>query len=261
MASENKQVRIDITYRGPLASCDYACDYCPFAKQHDDAKARQADELALNRFVDWVEARKGEFEFRVLITPWGEALVRKWYRQAIVRLSHLPHVAKVVIQTNLSTPVDWLESAQKERVALWTTYHPSEISIDRFVAKTQALEAIGIEYSVGIVGKNENKIVATRLREALSPETYLWVNAYKDDPLHYSAQDIAHFTAIDPYFGLNNQYHKSFQKECKSGVTSISIDGNGNVKPCHFVNQQLGNIYDESLQAILQARYLCPNEK
>jgi MoaA/NifB/PqqE/SkfB family radical SAM enzyme len=261
MASENKKVRIDITYRGPLASCDYACDYCPFAKRHDDAKARHADESALNRFVDWVEAHQGEFEFRILITPWGEALVRKWYRQAIVRLSHLPHVAKVVIQTNLSTPVTWLEDAQKDRVALWTTYHPSEISIERFVAKTQALEAIGIEYSVGIVGKNENQIAAARLRKALNPATYLWINAYKDDPLHYSDQDIEYFTHIDPHFGINNQYHQSFQKECNSGVTSISIDGNGDVKPCHFVDKYLGNIYEDNLQAILQPCYQCPNAK
>ena len=44
----------------------------------------------------------------VLFTPWGEGLTRSWYRDAMVALSHLPHVDRVAIQTNLAARVDWL---------------------------------------------------------------------------------------------------------------------------------------------------------
>lgn len=251
-------MKVDLTYRGPLASCDYACSYCPFAKKHDDKAAREADKVALERFVDWVESRKGRDEFRILITPWGEALVRKWYRAAIVRLSHLPHVTKVVIQTNLSCPVNWLESAQADKVALWTTFHPTETTVERFVSQTSALDALGIAHSVGIVGKNENQQVAYQLKNALNPETYLWVNAYKDDPNHYSESDINYFRSIDSKFDINNQYHPSLNKSCRSGCTAISVDGDGNVKPCHFVDQRMGNLYETDLHRILHDNYLCP---
>jgi len=216
-------MKVDITYRGPLASCDYACDYCPFAKQYDDAQARVIDKAALERFVGWVASREGIDEVEVLITPWGEALVRKWYRAAIVRLSHMPHVSKVVIQTNLSCPVTWLVDAEAKSVALWTTFHPTETSIKSFVSKTSALDALGVSHSVGIVGKNENQKIARLLKDSLNPETYLWVNAYKDEPLHYSESDIEYFRDIDSLFDFTAvpQFHNIDNCLFLSGSSSI----------------------------------------
>ena len=49
----------------------------------------------------------------VLFTPWGEALVRKGYRDALVELSHLPHVDRVAIQTNLSAPLRFVQAGVK----------------------------------------------------------------------------------------------------------------------------------------------------
>lgn len=252
-------MNLDITYRGPLASCDYACMYCPFAKKHDDAEARAADQKALERFVDWVASRHMQDRIRILITPWGEALVRKWYRAAIIKLSHMAHVDKVVIQTNLSTPVDWLADSHSESVALWTTFHPTETSIEKFITKTQALDTLGVKHSVGIVGKNENQLISQALRKQLNDETYLWINAYKDDPNHYSAKDIAAFTKIDPLFDLNNQRHQSLGMECRAGCTAVSVDGEGNVKPCHFVQSKIGNLYEKDIHNIINDTFLCPN--
>lgn len=59
----------------------------------------------LLRFVDWVEGQKKQ-QVGVLFTPWGEALIHPAYRDAICRLSHMPNVYRVAIQTNLSAPVD-----------------------------------------------------------------------------------------------------------------------------------------------------------
>ena len=66
---------LSILYRGPLASCNYGCGYCPFAKRHDTREALARDYAALARFIDWIEARPAD-RFKVLFTPWGEALIR-----------------------------------------------------------------------------------------------------------------------------------------------------------------------------------------
>lgn len=254
-------MNIDITYRGHLASCDYSCDYCPFAKQHDDVEARVRDQQALERFVDWVKSCESHHRLHILFTPWGEALIRKWYRKAIVELSHLPHVDKVVIQTNLSTPTEWLREANSDTVALWTTFHPSQTSIEHFVNKSHELSALNIIHSVGIVGKKAYLSTAKALRAALAPDTYMWVNAFNDDPSYYHPADIDAFSQLDPHFPLNARNYLSLGKSCRSGSVAISVDGNGDVYPCHFVKKLLGNLYQQALTDILRPQFSCPNQR
>ena len=95
-------LKLSILYRGPLSSCNYDCHYCPFAKHHETAAELADDRRKLRRFVQWVGDRPASDEIRVFFTPWGEALTRRWYQEAIAELSHLPHVRKVAVQTNLS---------------------------------------------------------------------------------------------------------------------------------------------------------------
>ncbi|MES2572948.1 MAG: radical SAM protein, partial [Verrucomicrobiota bacterium] len=88
-----------ILYRGPLSSCNYGCDYCPFAKTRNSREELLDDARKLARFVDWVERRTEQIG--VLFTPWGEALFHRPYQEAIARLSHQANVSRVAIQTNL----------------------------------------------------------------------------------------------------------------------------------------------------------------
>ena len=44
---------LSILWRGPLASCNYGCAYCPFAKKVDSRAELARDRRALERFVDW----------------------------------------------------------------------------------------------------------------------------------------------------------------------------------------------------------------
>src|SRR5262245_52291932 len=101
-----------VLYRGPLASCNYDCSYCPFAKRRDSSETLREDAIALGRFVDWATAYPEPLA--ILFTPWGEGLVRKHYSEALVRLSHLPNVQRVAIQTNLSSNLRWVAAANRE---------------------------------------------------------------------------------------------------------------------------------------------------
>jgi hypothetical protein len=240
---------LTILYRGPLASCDYDCAYCPFAKRRDTPERLRADRAALERFTAWVSDQ--EFDVSVLFTPWGEGLVRSWYRTAIVDLSWLPNVRKVAIQTNLSCRTGWLADAS-DRAALWVTYHPTQVPYDRFLAKVRALP---VRHSVGIVGDPAHLAAARRLRADLPAETYLWVNA--EEGRGYTDAEAAQWAAIDPLFRYSRLPQRSAGLRCRTGETVISVSGDGTVRRCHFIPEVLGNLYDGSYAPALRARP-CP---
>jgi hypothetical protein len=246
-----------ILYRGPLASCNYDCPYCPFAKRRDSTEQLRADRAALERFVDWVIRNPERHEsLSVLFTPWGEGLTRSWYRTAIVNLSQLSHVERVAIQTNLAGRLTWLSAANPSRVALWATYHPGQVTQERFLRQCAELERLGIRYSVGVVGLPEHLDPARRLRMALPDGVYLWVNAAEGRS--YDAPSEAAWTELDPHFGYSVRPHVSLGHECWAGESVVSVNGDGIVRRCHFIPTPIGNLYDGSYLGQLRPR-LCTN--
>lgn len=260
-ARENERVRAamktswSILYRGPLSSCNYECDYCPFAKTGNTREELLDDERKLKRFQQWVESRSEEIG--ILFTPWGEALLHRAYQKALCELSHMPNVRRVAIQTNLSCNLDWVASANNKTLALWCTFHPTEVTIDRFARQCRTLHEHGIRYSVGIVGTKEALPFLELLRQQLDPNVYVWVNAFKRDPDYYSSEEIERFTDFDPLFPVNNTYHPSAGRACRTGHSVFSVDGDGNVRRCHFVKDIIGNIYELNFESALRPR-TCP---
>lgn len=248
---------LTVLYRGPLASCDYDCPYCPFAKRRDSREQLRADRAALERFTAWA-AEQSDDRISVLFTPWGEGLVRSWYRRALVELARLPHVRRVAIQTNLSGRTQWLAaagSAGRDKIALWCTYHPGQTPYERFLARCGELTSLGIRHSVGVVGLDDHLDEARRLRSALPEEVYLWVNAAEGHT--YTDAEAERWTEIDPLFPYSRHPHRSAGLPCRTGESVISVDGDGTVRRCHFVRAKLGNLYDGSYRGALGPR-ACP---
>lgn len=243
----------DILYRGPLDSCNYDCGYCPFAKRTATAVQIADDRDKLERFVAWVGARTG-VRIRVLFTPWGEALIHRHYQNAITQLSRMAHVDRVAIQTNLSGSLDWLADAELKSTALWTTWHPSQISMERFLDRCGKLDTRGVRYSVGVVGLREYLEGIDQMRRALPSSVYLWVNAYKDEPDYYDEAAVQRITRVDPLFSLNAQRHRSGGRACFAGETSFAVDGDGQMFRCHFLRTPIGNIYRDDFAEGLKPR-------
>jgi MoaA/NifB/PqqE/SkfB family radical SAM enzyme len=244
-----------VLYRGPLASCNYDCPYCPFAKRVDPPELLRADRADLLRFADWAAATDDR-RLSVLFTPWGEGLTRSWYRDTIVRLSHLPHVARVAIQTNLAARVGWLAGADPRTAALWATYHPGQVTRERFLRRCRQLDELGVRYSVGVVGLPDHYAEAVALRAELPPTVYLWVNAAEGHV--YTSDDERRWTELDPRFGDSVRPHRSLGLPCHAGETAISVLGDGTVRRCHFIQTKIGNLYDGTWRAALQPR-ACTN--
>ena len=254
-------MKLTFLYRGPLSSCNYGCEYCPFAKREESDAELARDEAALARFVEWIAARPADDRLRVFFTPWGEALVRPWYRDALARLTTMPQVEKAAIQTNLSAPLSFLDRCDPLKLGVWATYHPEWTTRAKFLAAVERLRARGVSTSVGVVGFRRFREEARALRAALPGDVYLWVNAVKRSggPEPYSADDIAFFESLDPLFRVNLVDHPSLGRGCRTGADVVSVDGDGTLRRCHFVAEKIGNLYDDSFASAFRERP-CPND-
>jgi MoaA/NifB/PqqE/SkfB family radical SAM enzyme len=251
-------MKLTILYRGPLSSCNYHCPYCPFAKDRETEAEHAIDRQCLERFVRGVEGRPND-RLAVFFTPWGEALIQPRYQQALVQLSHMAHVTRTVIQTNLSCRLDWVEECDRQRLALWTTYHPGQVSRRRFLAQCRQLDHLGVRFSVGVVGMREHLEEIEAVRRELPAHIYLWVNAYKHGQDYYTAAHLQRLRAVDPLFPLNNTHHPSRGRPCRCGHTVISVDGQGTLRRCHFIRTALGNLYEPGFERALR-QSPCSNE-
>jgi MoaA/NifB/PqqE/SkfB family radical SAM enzyme len=244
-------LKLSILYRGPLSSCNYGCPYCPFAKHRETNEEHKRDEEALMRFVEWVRSRRND-SLSILFTPWGEALTYRRYQRALALLTRMSHVEKAAIQTNLSCRLDWVEDCDKARLALWTTFHPSETTRKLFLKKCLELNRREVRFSVGVVGLKEHAHEIEALRRELPPGIYLWINAYKRIAGYYTPEEEKRFEAIDPLFPINNQNHHSRGRACRCGASVISVAGDGTIRRCHFIREPIGNIYRPDFESALR---------
>lgn len=251
-------MHLTILYRGSLVSCNYGCDYCPFAKRQQSAAELAVDRQSLEQFAGWI-ADHPQHEFSLLFTPWGEALIHCWYQQTLAHLSQLPNVRKVAIQTNLSCSLEWVQWANPDRLALWATFHPEWSDLDRFLEKCHELCDYGIRYSVGVVGFPRFRPAITALRQRLPQTVYLWINAVKAELPQLAPDDRAFFQSIDPLYDLNTHHYPSLGKSCRAGASVISVDGAGTIRRCHFIKTAIGNIYDPAFEQVLTEQP-CTNE-
>jgi MoaA/NifB/PqqE/SkfB family radical SAM enzyme len=251
-------MQLTILYRGSLVSCNYGCEYCPFAKRQQTAAELAIDHQALNRFTQWI-ADHPEHQFSLLFTPWGEALIHSSYQTNLSRLSHLPNVTKVAIQTNLSCHLDWIPQANPPTLALWTTFHPEWSNLDRFVEKCHYLQQHNIYFSVGVVGFAHFKSAIAELRDRLPKNIYLWINAVKKELPNLDPNDRAFFQSIDPFYELNTKHYSSLGKSCRAGQSVFSVDGDGTMRRCHFIADTIGNIYEPGFEQALGDRP-CSNQ-
>lgn len=247
-----------ILYRGSLISCNYGCQYCPFAKKQQSFTELAKDRQELNRFIDWIE-QNPQHQFAILFTPWGEALIHSWYQQGLVRLTNLPNVDKAAIQTNLSCKLDWVEDCNKDKLALWATFHPEWVSRTNYLSQCLELYRRKVSFSAGVVGFPKFKNEIATLRQDLPDDVYLWINAVKKELPNMNQADLDFFEMIDPLFPINTHHYPSRDRLCKTGKSVISVNGDGNMRRCHFIPKAIGNIYHSNWESVLRDR-LCTNE-
>ncbi|MBP1990443.1 STM4011 family radical SAM protein [Paenibacillus eucommiae] len=253
-------MKASLYYRGSLSSCNYDCPYCPFSKTKDSAETLAKDREQLRTFVEWVQEQAHDgHRLSVFFNPYGEGLTHRWYREAITQLSHMEHVEKVAIQTNLSANLDWTQDIDRSKTAFWATYHPEQTKEARFLAQCDDLYRRSIAFSVGTVGLRGAFGAIESLRRLLPQDVYLWVNAFKDKPNYYTADEVAFLRGIDPLFEWNLTDYDSRGQSCRAGEQVFYVQGAGLVKRCYKDRQVIGNLYRDGL-AGLSAKRPCRME-
>jgi hypothetical protein len=140
-------------------------------------------------------------------------------------------------------------------MALWASYHPSQVSQEAFLTRCQVLLDAGISFSVGAVGAPEALPRIQALRAALDPRIYLWINALKNAQHRISPETNQAFEDIDPLYHFTIRPQPSLGRACRTGEQVFSVDGEGTLRRCNFVPEILGNLYDpDCLEAAIQSR-------
>jgi MoaA/NifB/PqqE/SkfB family radical SAM enzyme len=245
-------MRYTLYYRNYLKSCNYACGYCPFGKTVSSEKMLAKDVEYLQKFVEYLEGSSEHFN--LFFAPRGEALLYAHYRQAIIRLSKLNHIGEIVIQTNLSSSLEWLGEVELGKVILWTTYHPSQVACSSFFQQIEKLRQYPVRFTIGMVGVKENFSEIDRLYQLLQKFSekppYLWINAYKDKARYYSEAEIAYLMRYDKLFMRNLKNYKCKDMNCKTGKEVFFIEWDGTIHRCWQDKKSLGNLYVEDLTDI-----------
>ena len=244
-----------VLFRTRLEWCNFTCGYCPWnAEVHKlPAQAFHDDERRLGRILDRVAELSQPVEF--FITPKAEYLVLPYWREAVGRLLALPQVERVTIQTNLSFDLaDFLDRVDASKLALWTTYHPTEVDtagLEELHDKWRLLHRRGVPFSVGIVGTRENLPHMRTLRERLDRSIYLWVNAYqRESRTIIRRTSWPRFAPIDSYFDLNNQHFPSLDQPCTAGQRAVYLDDEGDLRRCFFVGAVIGNLFRDGWRTL-----------
>jgi len=203
------------------------------------------DRLALERFCQ--RAPELGLDLSVMFVPRGEALIHSYYLEAMANLCSKKNIRLVGCQTNLSFSVQKfalkLANCHK-KVRLWCSFHPSQVSINDFLAQCDELCKNGILFCVGAVGDPSNLNSLTELRKRLPDDVYFWINSSKRRRVEYTPKEINEFNSIDPLFSLETRYIQSDTMMCCAGRTSLFVEADGSAYACNLSRVRLGNIYN-----------------
>lgn len=244
-------MKATVYFRGSLSSCNYDCPYCPFSKTRDTAATLAKDRQQVRAFVAWAGQQQAEgHRLSVFFNPYGEGLVHRWYREAMIELTAMPHVDKTAIQTNLSCKLEWTGQLNRDKAAFWVTYHPGQTTESAFLAQCLTLYRQGVQFSVGSVGVKGAFERLASLRRALPDDVYMWVNAFKDQKHYYTEADLAFLRGIDPHFDKNAADYDSMGRGCRTGRDVFFVQGSGVVKRCYKDRRVIGHLYRDGLEGL-----------
>lgn len=226
-----------ILYRGSLKCCNYHCSYCPFSKRPMSERELDRDRGQWRSFVKSLQERAKALHIGALmVVPYGEAMIHRWYWEGMAQLSASEEIDAVGIQTNLSFSVsEFLGSFEKaggvpEKLRLWATFHPEMTTVSEFAAKCRELRDKGILLCAGSVGVPENLQLLQELKRELNG-IYLWVNKMDGLRRSYTPEEREAFVEIDPYFVRELMLVRPNAAMCQN---RLFVEADGRLRACNI---------------------------
>lgn len=259
--------RKTISYRGSLKSCNYRCSYCPFSKHRASLPELERDREDFERFCRSIETRAEELDVgAVFVVPYGEASIHRWYWEGLGRLSAVPGMDRVGLQTNLSFSVEEClkifdfyggirapgnggENRLREKLCLWATFHPEMTDTDVFADKCRRLAGSGVSLCAGAVGVPRNIPVLARLREALPSDVYLWINRMDGLGRNYTDEEKAAFSGLDPFFEMELKSPAADAGMCRD---RCFVEAGGRIRACNISGPKEADWYKDGAEDIFR---------
>ncbi len=226
-----------ILYRGSLKSCNYHCSYCPFSKHPMSARVLEKDREQWFSFIrSFQEKAEGMQIGALMVVPYGEAMIHRWYWEGLAQLSTLAQLDAVGIQTNLSFSVtDFMNcyvgaGGVLAKLRLWATFHPEMTTVSDFAAKCKRLREEGIQLCAGSVGVPENLDLLRQLKRGLDG-IYLWVNKMDGLRRAYTQDELEALMEIDPYFERELMLLSANAAMCQG---RLFVEADGKLHTCNI---------------------------
>lgn len=116
-------------------------------------------------------------------------------------------------------------------------------SVEKFVRQLHTLHNAGIQVCAGAVGNPLAKNILADLRNTLSPDIYLFINAMQGLKSPLSNEDIRFFTQLDNLFEYDLRNAPAQWENCSGGRSACFIDWKGDIFACPRSKVKIGNLY------------------
>lgn len=132
-----------------------------------------------------------------------------------------------------------------EKLRLWCSFHPSQVSKEVFRNQVLAIKDAGIVCSVGAVASVTDYDTLQWLRTHLPPDIYFWLNANERDKKPTSDEINAQFQLLDPLYNLETSLWPANVEFCLGGKKSVFMNADGDLFACNISKIKIGNLYQQ----------------
>jgi len=246
-SADHLLITVEITNR-----CNYKCPYC-----YNQGDPNNYDFFSVHDGSEWLNAFRSKFEGRdlELYFTGGEVFVYKDFLEFLPKISNEPNVKWIQIDTNGSLTSKYLSILDPQKVSLMMTFHPTQVSLDKFIEEAQKLQEHGVLKMVNYVAypfeiETLNKYLEKFTKLGIFLNVTWNINAIPeyDD---FAWKVICNLTTPEDtnYILRNSVYGKS----CLAGVCYANIDMYGNLYRCHGISK-IGNIFDNKIELLKEAK-------
>lgn len=241
--------------------CNYRCPYCYVPLENRTVRKTMFSHYDRD---NWLHALKDNFSDKNLefYFTGGEPLIIKDCILLIKKLVEIDNVNRIRIDTNLSAVENFLKNVDSEKVRILTAFHPTQISLEKYLGKVRKVQEKKMMDAVNFVTSKENLGLVNMSPHKLIKvfeDIGIFLNIAKDfhrglskgwdyNPNYKKYVDMLQYP-LDNYYMNLYSLNKGFL--CGGGGRHyISINRHGHVFSCGGKiarNVGYGNIFDKSL--------------
>jgi sulfatase maturation enzyme AslB (radical SAM superfamily) len=229
--------------------CNFRCPYCYLTEKQ---RSKKKTVFSHHSPEEWSEAldvfRDKHLEFYF---TGGEPLLVDDFIVLLNKLVEKEYVSSIRIDSNLSNFDKFQKQVSNNKIKFLASFHPTQISLDKFVLKAESLTARNMLSMVNVVASRENmqllKIPPHKLADYFS-EKGMYLNVAKDfhrglkqgySPEYREYVDKLQHPMDNLHMNMGNS-HKGVL--CGGGGHYISVNRHGNIYSCG--GKEHGNIFN-----------------